>query len=204
MFPQRMRNMFLKSKKTFSTSNSIEAARPYSGMVQALHWSMGSAVLGCFAFVQLAQNTKDKKDKGNYMFYHKSCGTLAAGLLAPRLLLRSMSTSAGSFSNVMWEKIASQISHAAMYGFLVAMPVTGVAMGYYNGRGLPFFFTTIPGKSGATKADGKTAGWYFGWHKYLGWYMEMLTLSHVGAVGIHILKGERILARILPLSNKKI
>ena len=28
---------------------------------------------------------------------------------------------------------------------MTIMPVTGIAMGYYGGNGLPFFFTTVPG-----------------------------------------------------------
>ena len=55
-----------------------------------------------------------------------------------------------------------------MYGFLIAMPVTGVAMGYLGGNGLPFFFTTIPGATKENK-NGKLAGEAFKWHKYLGW-----------------------------------
>ena len=28
---------------------------------------------------------------------------------------------------------------------MTIMPATGIAMGYYGGKGLPFFFTTLPG-----------------------------------------------------------
>jgi cytochrome b561 len=31
------------------------------------------------------------------------------------------------------------------YGFMVIMPASGITMGYYGGKGLPFFGTTIPG-----------------------------------------------------------
>ena len=41
--------------------------------------------------------------------------------------------------------IASQASHLALYGFMTIMPATGIAMGMYGGKGLPFFWTTIPG-----------------------------------------------------------
>ena len=72
-------------------------------------------------------------------------------------------------TTVLWERALAAASHAAMYGFIIAMPVTGVAMGYYGGKGLPFFFTTIPG---AEKPNGKNAGFMFKWHKYLGWYVQ--------------------------------
>lgn len=172
----------------------------YSGAVQFMHWSMGGCVLGCFGFVQLAMNTTDKKLKMDYMFIHKSFGTLGFFLLAPRLLIRATSAKVAPASKVMWEMVAAKVSHYAMYGFLVAMPVSGVVMGYYGGKGLPFFWKTIPG---AEKKDGKLAGRAFWWHKNLGWYMEMLFLGHLGGVGFHMLKGETILARILPIAGKK-
>ena len=42
-----------------------------------------------------AQDTKDKKEKGNLMFYHKSFGLLAGGLLVPRLLMTLTSKAPG-------------------------------------------------------------------------------------------------------------
>lgn len=190
-------------RRFMSTATTVVAEGPtssYKGAVQAMHWSMGTCILGCFGFVQLAQNTKDKKLKMDYMFYHKSFGTLAAALLMPRLIFKAVSKGPGPMSSVLWEKIAAQVSHAAMYGFMIVMPVTGVAMGYYGGKGLPIFFTSIPG---AEKPDGKQAGWFYKWHKKLGWYMEMLFLGHLGGVGYHMIRGENILARILPLAAKK-
>lgn len=83
----------------------------------------------------------------------------------PRLIFKAVSKGPGPMSSVLWEKIAAQVSHAAMYGFMIVMPVTGVAMGYYGGKGLPIFFTSIPG---AEKPDGKQAGWFYKWHKKLG------------------------------------
>ncbi len=38
-----------------------------------------------------------------------------------------------------------KLTHYALYGFMTIMPVTGIAMGYFGGSGLPFFYTTLPG-----------------------------------------------------------
>lgn len=48
-------------------SAMVENSAAYDGAVQAMHWASGISVLGTFAFVQLAQNTKDKKAKMSYM-----------------------------------------------------------------------------------------------------------------------------------------
>ena len=38
------------------------------------------------------------------------------------------------------------MSHSSMYFFMVLMPLTGIMMGIFGGKGLPFFnFGTIPG-----------------------------------------------------------
>ena len=45
------------------------------------------------------------------------------------------------------------------YGFMASMPATGIAMGYYGGKGVPFFgLYTFPGKADKSKEDGKFAG----------------------------------------------
>jgi cytochrome b561 len=186
--------------KRFMSSEATHAIEPYANGVKFMHWAMGGAVIGCVACVQLAQNTPkgQGKTKGQYMFLHKSFGTLAAGLLVPRLAVRLATKAPPAFSKVAWQKALGMASHAAMYGFLIVMPVTGVAMGYYGGKGLPFFWTTLPG---AENKDGKTAGQAFKLHKQFGWYMEMLLLGHIGAAGYHTAMGHKILPRILPMAR---
>jgi hypothetical protein len=39
---------------------------------------------------------------------------------------------------------------------MTVMPATGIAMGYFGGKGLPFFVTTLPGAANS-KADGAIA-----------------------------------------------
>ncbi|KAJ1466991.1 hypothetical protein T484DRAFT_1860109, partial [Baffinella frigidus] len=51
------------------------------------------------------------------------------------------------------------------------MPVSGIAMGYYGGKGLPFFWTTLPGAEKANGAIAKQAYW---WHKNIGYYGKVL------------------------------
>jgi cytochrome b561 len=167
------------TRRAMSTAESAPtSSSSYTTAVQAMHWAMGVSVLGTFAFVNMAQQTTDKKKKMDYMFIHKSFGTAAAMLLVPRLGIRLASSHPGHLTSVAWEKFAAAASHTAMYGFLIAMPATGVAMGYFGGKGLPFFFTTLPGASGDSK-DGKLAGKAFKLHKQLGQPMEYVFCSMI-------------------------
>ena len=70
------------------------------------------------------------------------------------------------------------------------MPATGMAMGYFGGKGVPFFWQfTIPGKADKTKEDGAFAGKMFGWHTTAGSLLYYLIPIHVGGAMVHVLKG---------------
>eukprot|EP01084_Bolivina_argentea_P149513 261176_1 len=93
--------------------------------------------------------------------------------------------------------IVAKIAHVLLYGFMTTMPATGIAMGYYGGKGLPFFFTTIPGVDKEnTRGDiAKQAFWI---HKQVGTYGKYLIPLHIGAAGAHVVKGQNIFLRINP------
>jgi len=76
---------------------------------------------------------------------------------------------------------------------MIILPVTGIAMGYFGGKGLPFFGYTIPGKK-------EPVGWIakqnYNVHTFLGPLFEYLIPMHIGATGFHYLKGQHILSRM--------
>merc|ERR1712173_555121 len=101
-------------------------------------------------------------------------------------------------------QLGANLSHAALYAFLLFMPISGAAMGYYGGKGLPFFFTTIPGAS-KENLDKKLAFNSYKLHKQVGQFGEyVLVPAHLGGTGLHILRGENILRRMNPLPRGKI
>jgi cytochrome b561 len=113
------------------------------------------------------------------------------------------------------ERWAGNLTHATMYAFMFVLPGSGIAMGYFGGKGkdkrlsnvygpplpfevatfsgLPFFGTVIPG---AATPNGKIAGSAFKVHKNAGLAFEYFTALHVGAVGFHMMMGQPILARM--------
>ena len=92
----------------------------------------------------------------------------------------------------------ADVSHLALYGFMVGMPVTGTIMGYYGGKGLPFFWTTL---DGATTANGKLAGQAYSIHKTMGTYGKFLIPLHIGGAVKHSLTGNAIWSRINPFGR---
>lgn len=96
------------------------------------------------------------------MYTHKSLGLLTAIVVAPRLVYRVYNRVAYKVEEVQGssaiETIASKAVHYGLYAFMIIMPATGVAMGYYGGKGLPFFYTTFSSPVAAGDAQKKTYG----------------------------------------------
>lgn len=83
------------------------------------------------------------------MHRHKSLGLLTGMLVLPRFAYRLI-----NFKKHLLPKLEGSgqiehgmgnLSHFALYGFMTVMPASGIAMGYYGGKGLPFFNTSFAG-----------------------------------------------------------
>ena len=73
-------------------------------------------------------------------------------------------------------------------------------MGYYGGKGLPFFYKTIPG---AETPNGSIAKNAFAIHKNIGVYGKYLVPLHVGAAGLHVVRGQPIFRRVNPFAKPR-
>jgi len=174
----------------------------YSTLMQANHLLGGAAVLGCVGTVLQAQKYKPGKDKGDLMFLHKSFGLLSFLLLGPRLAARALQTlpSAPPSVGIPLEKALAAVTHYGLYGGLLLMPATGIVMGAYGGRGLPFFTTTyFP----PVEKDGKLAGQAFKIHSQFGYWWKFLIPAHVGAAAVHSAAGASIMPRMFSVVGLK-
>lgn len=191
-FAAARKGAFAEKVRKMSSATTEEK---YATGMQVMHWTMAGSVLACVGLVNVAQFYKGK-EKMNIMFYHKSFGLLSALLIVPRIGIAAMSKMPAPVAGPAIEMLAARAGHLGLYAFMLFMPATGVAMGYYGGKGLPFFTTTIPG---AEKANGDIAKWSFKWHSNIGHYAQYLIPAHVGAVGFHyFVRGQNILPRMLP------
>ena len=99
----------------------------------------------------------------------------------------------------------AQGSHTLLYGFMTIMPASGIAMGYYGGKGLPFFNTSfsgaVPKDDDEKKRNGAIAKQSFGMHKQLGTYGKYLIPLHVAGAFQHTLRGHAIFSRVNPFRD---
>mmetsp|Transcript_30744 Transcript_30744/g.43641 ORF Transcript_30744/g.43641 Transcript_30744/m.43641 type:complete len:185 (-) Transcript_30744:129-683(-) len=170
----------------------------YTRFAASMHWMVGVPLIGCVGTVIKAQQSP-KEEKGKWMFRHKSLGLLTGILVVPRVAMRLMNSSKYNLSKIEGtsglEELAAKITHYGLYGFMTIMPASGIAMGYYGGKGLPFFYTTLPG---ASEKNGKIAGNSFKLHKQLGIYGKYFVPLHVGGALQHWFRGHTIFARVNP------
>ena len=78
------------------------------------------------------------------------------------------------------------------------MPVTGIAMGYFGGKGLPFFTQTLAATEDGKARNGEVAKQAFSIHKTVGTYGKFLVPLHVAGTGYHVIRGDAIFSRIVP------
>jgi len=106
--------------------------------------------MGSVASVLICQQSP-KEEKGKWMWRHKSLGLLTGMIVAPRIGYRLMNAAKYKVGHPSGtgpiEGAAADVSHIALYAFMTIMPASGIVMGYFGGKGLPFFWTTIPGAS---------------------------------------------------------
>lgn len=164
-------------------------------------------MVGCVGCVLKAQDSP-KGEKGTWMFRHKSLGLLTGLIVAPRLAYRIVNRASykleGTVGNSSVEHVLAKISHYSLYAFMTIMPASGIAMGYYGGKGLPFFTTTLPGvvkTEDNKKSTGEIAKQSYQIHKQLGVYGKYLIPIHAGAAISHSLRGHAIFSRINPFGR---
>mmetsp|Transcript_23057 Transcript_23057/g.28285 ORF Transcript_23057/g.28285 Transcript_23057/m.28285 type:complete len:187 (+) Transcript_23057:115-675(+) len=178
------------------------SASVYTKAATYYHWMVAVPLLGSVGAVLKAQDTPKERmeEKMTWMWRHKSLGVLTGLVVAPRLGYRLMNIGKYHIESLPGHgpvmDVAAKAGHYALYGFMTIMPASGIAMGMYGGKGLPFFWTTIPGFE---KKNGKLAGQSFKIHKFVGTYGKFLIPAHVGAAfGHYFTNAPRIFSRINP------
>lgn len=190
-------------------SAAVQFEEQYAGGLQWLHWAMAAGFAVTMGTVKLSQwTTADTpwnggrtkgKTKGMLMTIHKSTAVLLTAAIVPRAALKLLTKMPSALPGGTLEHLAANVSHVLLYGFMIWMPATGMAMGYYGGKGVPFFWQfTIPGKADKTKEDGAFAGKMFSWHKQAGGFLYYIVPIHIGGALVHVFKGHSIFSRITP------
>ncbi len=160
----------------------------WGGVARALHWLMAALIIGTSIFV-LHVNDSMPWFKSTplifitYIHWHKAFGLIALVLVLVRLVWRRSNIVPQTAPLTLTEKIWSHRAHIALYGLMLAVPVTGWLASSAFGSGTKFFgLFTVPGIIAKSKPLVAPTYWaHFG----LAWALLALVSVHIIAAFWH-------------------
>lgn len=163
-----------------------------------LHWLVVVLVL---AMAWLGLTMTDMPwgpDRNADYALHKSLGLTLLALVLLRLAWRLHTGAPAPVAGTpRWQSRLASLSHWALYGFLLAMPLSGWVLNSASGATLQWFgLVNLPAIAGE---DPDLRGLAKDVHEWLFWGLASLVVVHVtAAVYHHMFVGDATLARMLP------
>jgi cytochrome b561 len=170
----------------------------YPATSKLLHWLVAACVLTTAPVSIVMTRIGEGPARDALYNLHKSLGVLILVLMVLRVINRlAVGALAPETEIAPWQKVASSIVHTALYVLLIAMPVVGYIANSAFGAATPFFgLFELPPIMG--KNEG-LATQLFTLHRWVGWLVILLVLTHVTAALYHrFIRGDAVLKRMLP------
>lgn len=159
----------------------------YSLLTRLFHWL--GAVLLIMTWVAVEQGEQ-------FIELHKSLGVGFLLWTFLRLVNRFVSQAPPTISMPKWQSVIAHLTHWVLYILMVAMPLTGVLMSMYSGRGMSIFgLMTIPALVAPNREMSKLMNTL---HTDVVFFLlAVLVAAHVGAALYHqfVIK-DNIIARM--------
>ncbi|MFM7631999.1 MAG: cytochrome b [Betaproteobacteria bacterium] len=170
----------------------------YSGTAKVLHWLMALMILGLFAVGQYMSDLSMSPTKLQLYSWHKWFGVTAFLLVLIRLgwrLTHQPPTLPLHMSTL--QQRASHLAHAALYGLMLAIPVSGWLMSSAKGYQTVWFgVLPIPDVLAKDKSLGDLLAEV---HGTLNGVLMLIVFIHViAALKHHFIDRDDILKRMLP------
>jgi cytochrome b561 len=164
--------------------NDFLSTQSYSDFPKLLHWVIAAIVIGllCLGWYMVSVENQPGSDK--YFDLHKSFGLIAATLIAVRIVWRFNYQPRPIPSIPHWQEKLVRSSHLLLYGFMVAMPLTGFLASSLSEYGVAFFGRQLPSWIHQNKSVSEQL---FTIHGYLAWGFAGLIIVHILAALKHLL-----------------
>ncbi|MGX7742567.1 cytochrome b [Rhodopseudomonas parapalustris] len=123
------------------TTTTLDSAdkRPaeYGALAVLIHWLIFFAVIALFASMNYAHGL-EKTDplRGELYNWHKAIGTAVLGLGVLRILWVKIHGAPDLVPSPRITEVIARISHGLLYLLLLALPLTGLGMTLFSGRGV--------------------------------------------------------------------
>jgi len=170
----------------------------YPATSKLLHWLVAACVL-ITAPAAIAMTNVGKGPTQDALYnFHKSLGVLILILMVLRLINRLATGALAAEAEIEpWQKTVSSIVHTSLYVLLLAMPIVGYIANSAYGASTPFFgLFELPRIIGKNE---ELATQLFTIHRWVGWLVILLVLTHVSAALYHhFIRRDAVLKRMLP------
>jgi cytochrome b561 len=170
----------------------------YPATSKLLHWLVAICVLTTAPVAIAMTRVGEGPTRDTLYNFHKSLGVLILILMILRLTNRLVVGAPMAEPEIeRWQKIVSAAVHTSFYVLLLAMPIVGYIANSAYGAPTPFFglfeLPPIVDKNEALATP------LFTIHRWVGWLLIILVLTHVSAALYHhFVRGDRVLRRMLP------
>lgn len=175
----------------------------YSTSSIVLHWLIAILIVAAFAMGWYMTDLRISPTKLKLYSWHKWLGVTIFGLVAFRLLFRFLK-GVPSYPDTMqtWEKQVANVMHAALYGLMVAVPLSGYL--YTYAAGFPVVYLGLVELPPLMSPNPE-------WKEFLKESHELLTTAMLVLVGLHLaaalkhhfINKDGVLQRMLPRSFNK-
>jgi cytochrome b561 len=170
----------------------------YPATSKLLHWLVAICVL-ITAPVAISMTRVGKGPTQDILYnLHKSIGVLILILMVLRLINRLTAGAPIADPGIKpWQKTVSSAVHTSLYVLLFAMPIVGYIANSAFGASTPFFgLFDLPPIVGKNE---ELATQLFTIHRWVGWLLIILVLTHVSAALYHyFVRRDNVLHRMLP------
>jgi cytochrome b561 len=170
----------------------------YPATSKLLHWLVAASVLTTAPVAITMTRIAEGPTRDMLYNFHKSLGILILVLMILRLINRlAVGAPIPDPGIEPWQKAVSSFVHTSLYVLLLAMPVVGYIANSAYGATTPFFgLFELPA---IVAKDEALATTLFSVHRWVGWIVILLALTHVSAALYHhFIRSDNVLKRMLP------
>jgi cytochrome b561 len=174
----------------------------YSPPAIGLHWLIAVLIFSGYSLGLFMVALPVSAEKLRYFSFHKWIGVSVFLLALLRVLWRATHQPPALPEGARWEHAAAHFTHWALYGLMLAIPLSGwlhsSAAGYTT---VYFGVLPLPDLLQKNLPLSEQLGAVHGWLNYA---LIALLLGHAGAAILHhVARRDGVLARMLPLSGAK-
>jgi cytochrome b561 len=174
--------------------------RQWGSIAKFFHWVVALGILGNGVWGLLMTDMSPSMSKINIYALHKSIGLTILALFALRVAWRLFDRAPPDEPAPRWQQITAHVTHVLLYGFIIAIPLSGWWYNSVHGYPLQWFkLFNLP--AFAAKNDDLTRTAH-AVHEYLFYLLLLVLVGHVGAaLKHHIFDRDNVLRRMLPFGR---